>query len=682
MKLLRSVGRLNLVLVWSLAGLTLLFISYLFLQSGIFPLPYIKVSTLHELILLSFELFLVSLLFRISTRNPWGITQKSTYLLVFLIVNGFAAYPFVYFYLDPSRQEIPAILTLQPYLIPGYLALWSAAGIAALMAYQDTRRFRSWLVSRLYEQKKRDDVTGLERAARFAGHYPKIARLPVLGFITQKIYRQGMGYVLALILLTAVGLALRLWNIQVLPPYADELFHLNAAKAILQGASLQEVGYRRSFYTVTLPVVISFKVFGIRLWAARLAGVLFNVMGVIPLYWLGKRINKPVATLAAGLYLFSPWIIATSRTVREYAYYPFYFYLVAWVMMKFYEKLPSGMVFSRDYKKLLSVEILVYAGSLGLVLLYVIQIDPLSTFRVIFGMVLAFGLLVLRKFDLRHPANLIALGLTGLVGTILSISFFNSNDHSIATGGINDYYLKLFFESPPQQWYFNRPWIPIVLIVLVVWIATALHKSKPELFFILLTYTISHLSFALLWVKGSKPRYGISIEFWHILLMAAGLFIAQVILHRLVRVRGVVWVVLILLFWNIPQSLVPSLHRSPGEAPVTNEYHADLLPAYTYLQKHIRPGDGVVSSLYFSEYIAWMDHLALENVYPINQNRAKAKAVVSEAVSKHPHGWLVLYPRGEEDWWQPLPAKDHTYEGIRIKFIGWYGDQYILRWGD
>jgi len=39
-------------------------------------------------------------------------------------------------------------------------------------------------------------------------------------------------------------------------------------------------------------------------------------------------------------------------------------------------------------------------------------------------------------------------------------------------------------------------------------------------------------------------------------------------------------------------------------------------------------------------------------------------------------------PNLRTHWWQPLPSKDYTYEGVRIKFVGWFGDQYILRWGD
>jgi len=663
---------------YSLAALVSLCVAYLVLQGGILRLPYIQVSTLHKLIILGSELFLGLFLFSIYQKKTWGDVKKGTYLLVFLIANCFIAYPFLTFYLDKARLEVPLIRLIRPYLIPGYAALVASVGVIALLSYRDVGRFRAWLVGVVDGQEQRDLQAASEQEAHFRQRYPNLAHLP----LALALYREGWKYVLALLALMGLGLVLRLWNLGALPPYSDELLHLNAAKAIVQGLALGQIEYRRSLYTVTLPVAASFRLYGINLWAGRLPGVILNILGVLPLYMLSKRINKPVALLAVGLYVFSPWMIAISRTVREYATYALYFYLIAWIMLKFYEGLPSGLVFLRDYRNYLTPWNLVYAGVLGLVFIYFTWVDPLSTFKVILGMYLAFGLFLLRKLDWRNPGNLLIVLLVAAAGAFQVITFLTLRNRPLVTGTVDSYYLALFYDHPIQQWYYNRPLIAIVLLILALLAADFLRKKKVVLPFTLLIYGIAQLSFAALWVKGFKPRYAISIEFWHILIMAVGLFAAQAVVQKLTHKGTIAWVGLLLLFWNIPHTLLPSLNTTPGYAPITEEHHANLSAAYAYLQSHARSGDVLVSSTYFKNYVGWIGDLRFDKAFAFRYNRTEAKTVVFETIKNYPAGWIVLYTRGDDLWWQPLPPESLTHAEKRVKFVGWYGDQYILHWGE
>ncbi|MBT7685776.1 MAG: hypothetical protein HN669_09375, partial [Candidatus Marinimicrobia bacterium] len=101
---------------------------------------------------------------------------------------------------------------------------------------------------------------------------------------------------LILITIFSFALFLRLYNLGILPPYVDEYFHLNAAKSLLQGVSREAV-YQRSFFTVTLPVALSFKLFGMEIWAAQVPGAILGAMAMIPLYLITKKINKYIAIL-------------------------------------------------------------------------------------------------------------------------------------------------------------------------------------------------------------------------------------------------------------------------------------------------------------------------------------------------------------------------------------------------
>jgi predicted membrane-bound mannosyltransferase len=123
-----------------------------------------------------------------------------------------------------------------------------------------------------------------------------------------------------------IGLGLRLYNLGGFPAYVDEYLHMSTAIGIIKG---NPVEYFRAFLTVSLPVYLSYRIFGISLWAGRLPMVLINMLAIFPLYLLGRKINKGVGYLSVLLFMFSPWIIADSRTVRDYAVVPLFFYLAA-----------------------------------------------------------------------------------------------------------------------------------------------------------------------------------------------------------------------------------------------------------------------------------------------------------------------------------------------------------------
>ncbi len=162
--------------------------------------------------------------------------------------------------------------------------------------------------------------------------------------------RQDLAAVVALMVL---ALSLRGFNLGTAFPAVDEYYHLIAAQQLAQGAAMGAV-YQRGLWLVTLPMSLALRVFGHQLWAARMVGVLFNTLAIIPLYLLVRKINRPIAILACTLYSISPWIITFARVAREYAVYPFYFYWIVYGMIVLVEAVPAGFVFMRDWKRLLT----------------------------------------------------------------------------------------------------------------------------------------------------------------------------------------------------------------------------------------------------------------------------------------------------------------------------------------
>ena len=681
-KIRKSITAILIGLVVLLA-LPLAYLSLLYLK---LPVPYIQVSSLHEWIVLNGEILLTLLLYKIYTKDGWKASNTIYFFRDFFIANCIFAYPFIAFYTSRFQNVVPLLRTLRPYITLGYKVLLASTVVLIVYSVPHVNRFREWLRANLEMQRMQEEETQARRGARFLEKYPKLANTPLLGPIATKISEEGHATVIAFLVLAAIGLTLRLWNLDALPPTADETFHLVAAKAIFQGLPLNQTTYQRSLFTVTLPVVLSFKVFGMSLWSARFVGVFANILALFPLYLLGKKINKLVALTATGLFVLSPWMISVARIVREYAYYAFFFYLIAYVMVKFYEAVPNQLVLTRDYRQLFSWKNSFYIVILGFTLYYVVGIDPSSTFKLILIVYPVFGLLLLKKVDWRNPANiLLILFLCIAGGVILGVLL-------VVTGGkyvkiykqFNWSFLILFFDHPPQQWYYNRPLIAAILLAIAILATFIWDKRKFALPFISLTYVASQLSFALFKIKANKPRYAITTEFWHILVMAVGLVILFIVIDRYVKIKykGWLWAGLLLLFWNIPQSLVPSTYSLPGIHPITYEHHIDIAPAYSYLTTNINDDDVLVTTTYIDRFSRWSGGLNAKKIIYYTYTEKDAAKDIFDAIETYACGWIALdYQRGSM-YSKPVPLESFTDAGKQVTFLGWYGGVYLLRWCD
>ena len=111
---------------------------------------------------------------------------------------------------------------------------------------------------------------------------------------------------IAVWVLFAVGVAIRLVNLGGFPPYPDEDNHTSTALELLRTGTTT---YTRSLLTVTLPVLLSFKLLGVSWFEARLPMVLLSMASVWPLYAIASRVNRSVGVLAAFLFAISPWMI-------------------------------------------------------------------------------------------------------------------------------------------------------------------------------------------------------------------------------------------------------------------------------------------------------------------------------------------------------------------------------------
>lgn len=647
--------------------------------------PYIQLSNLHELILLSGELLILSGLYKKYFYPGWDASQLRVLVRDFLLANSVLTLPFVLFYTDRSLTVMPLFKLIRPYLIMGYLALIAVTIIAILSTQKNIRAMNTWLRGALDNQRELDEKKEAYRGERFRNKYPNFSSLIILGPGATKISKVGLGVILGFLVLVLFGLLLRIWNLDALPPYVDELNHLFAAKSISEGLEqLSQLDYDRSLYTVTLPVALFSKIFGFSVWNARFVGVLVNLLALIPLYLLGVRINKPIAMLSVGLFVFNPWMIAVSRNVREYAYYPFFFYLTALMMVKFYEAVPDNFHILKDFKSILTWSNLLILGVLSYIVYFAFVVDWHSTFQVILVLYPFWGLLLLRKIDWSSRSNLvICISLLTIV-LIIVIFLLSSSNFTIVRKKINEYFLLLFYIQPPQQWYYNRPLISVVLLVLAIFATTYLEKQKFVQPFVLLVYVSSLFAFSFFKIKTNRPRYAITGEFWHILVMAIGLYLAFIVLDKIFKTKHkwLIGLVLLLLFWNIPQSFLPALYTQAGMHPITDEYHADVVKVFSFLQGRVQKKDAVVITGFLEKNFQLLGGLASDNFIYYDYNEPGSQSKIYDAISTYPSGWIVLdYPRGYV-YSKPVPLEDFEYAGKQVVYLGWFIDSYVLRWGE
>ncbi len=667
---------------WASALLIALSIIYLVSPDWIFFIPHIEFTDIHKFIFLLEEVFLLVSILQIFLEDRWKGASKITYLFIFCASNYFFAQPFLRLYLEDIWLGVPEVRHLQPFMKLADNTLLVITVMLAFLARRDLNVFRKWLLGLIEKKRIKDEQAVAVRNAHIAKRYPKLASVPLLGQFIASFRREEWVVSLSLVVFIGAGLALRMCNLDLPFLHSDETFHLVAAKAIYQGEAFNHVDYHRCLYTVTFPAVLSMRLLGKSLWAARMAGVLFNVLAVIPLYLLTKRINKPIAVLAVGLHMLNPLMISTSQMVREYAYMAFYFYLVAFMMVKLYEAFPDAFVLIRDYRKLLCPKVIFYVCILGFVIYYVVIIDPLSTFKVIIMLYLAFVLVLARKFDWRNRSNL-WLGAIFLAAGVLilsNITLFEGDTYNFSIKGVNDFFLPLFYGNPIQQCNYNCPLFSITVLVLALLIIPFLNKHQFSLPFIVTNYLIAQAAFALFQVRGNKVRYAIPIQIWHVAIMAAGLYVAYIILQTLLKNRSIAWIVVLLLFLNIPHITSSHLQDQFGYSPITYAYISNVAPAYEYLETYLNKDDVLITTTFIDRYIQWEGGVKVGRIIHYWYDQPDAEQVIFDAIETYPEGWIVLdYERGYK-WSQPFPLGDSEHADKLVMFTGYFADQFIYHW--
>ena len=478
----------------------------------------------------------------------------------------------------------------------------------------------------------------------------------------------------------ALAILLRAFNLNYLPPFADEYSHLFAAKAIANGVSLN-AEYQRGLFIVTLPVALFFRVFGYQLWIARLCGVLFNALAIIPLYLLTKKINRQIAFLSCILYATNPWLIAVSRDVREYAYYPFYFYWIIYAMIMFWECFPDNFL-AAGWRKLLRFGVIFLAGALILPIIYVVMIDSTSTFKVIAIAYGVFGLLMLPKILSNNKKALLAVAI--LIFLILgSLYIYSAKRVFVSFHSIETYWLRYFFSNPQQQWYFNRlALIPMIGLTCAIFLAIQIRKINFIPFFFFVLFCASLLFYLFFFDRYIQARYIYNVEFWFIPLIAIGFYCIWTSLQLFFSGNKLpailISLALLALSMNSSQVLLPTFYNNYGWMPITEEYYDDVSMTQAFLLDKAKSGETLISTDY-GQYQSFEGNNTFGTIYYYNFQNKNPEGYILSIVSQHNSGWIVLDDQRYEAT-KPLPLKTIMVNNKKIEYMGEIANQFIWRW--
>lgn len=497
----------------------------------------------------------------------------------------------------------------------------------------------------------------------------------------------------AMLAAAVVGLALRLMKLETLPFYLDEQNHTHAALLIMRGEAND---YTRGLYSVTYPAILAFRLLGASWYSARLPMVLFNLLGVFPLYWVGKRFGRPAAILAVAFYLTNPWIIGSARNVREYALMGILFYVGLGLVLSLMETRATAATltlagFAREkWLALLGVAALMF---------YTLIIDPRGQFVLsLVYLPIGAAYYVYRRFSLSR--NLwwmvgvifgVLAALAGLVWRLIMVQKASDLAPRLPSLTYNPEMLQTLTQNAFQHnwWLAPMGWL-VLVVILAVALYSLMRLADPwHRAFALASLGFFAIFTFITFVLGSngypvRVRYGILLEYSLPLLLAALLTKAVSMLpakwqagwRSPVIIAGLA----LLLLTNPAGWLQIYRYRGGQQFVVTGNNHFRGDEAYHYIAQNLQPGETVVSNrFYYNDEMMgnqWGDF----NYININRLEVGENENFGDQLPKEAHGWIALYPESNFDIERYLKLRDFNSGNKQIRYLGKMGDVYVWDW--
>lgn len=493
--------------------------------------------------------------------------------------------------------------------------------------------------------------------------------------------------------LVALASAMRLWRLDLLEPYTDEYSHLQAGRLLSEGGGIR---YTRAAI-VTRAVAFAYQLnapldFMEYVTIGRIPGALMSALTVIPIYFLARRFGSSTAITAGVAWAVHPWATGVGRTIREYAYFPF-FSTLAVVLGVVAVRRASG----RPFLGLTAV--LAVAGA---TLAYA-RFDRASTFTahalIIVGVVGTFWFL--QSFAEGTRAIRIALLSSvpaAVVGLLVVLSSMNVPlDVNLADGALTGrrfYFVNLYAGGTAIVSLANFSAIGLLLVVASL---RALRGSERHLFIALLvTFLGTLVGMTLGWDRYVRPRYGFFLLPIFIVLLSAG---SVTIIGRLwsmletaveesARTRTRIVLTVVLLVFAVPLADLTYNVRSErhGYVRFTNEYHDRVSGVVAFMQREATASDALVATGVIVTPLRLVDADIVADrgrVAGYGYRSSTRHELVKETIIANATGFVALDAR-RTGWTQSLPREDFRITAgggeICVRILDRIDSNWMWRW--
>jgi 4-amino-4-deoxy-L-arabinose transferase-like glycosyltransferase len=200
-----------------------------------------------------------------------------------------------------------------------------------------------------------------------------------------------------IIALTLIAFFLRIYRVGFLSLWVDEYVHAVRAEGFIHGKPL--FADDNNGILLTVFVALSYLVFGVTEFAARLPSAIFGALLIPLLYFLGKLLfNREIGFVAAFLGTISLYEIFWSRVSRNYASFAFAYLLLVIIFYLAFESGKSQAYKGRLAKNSISVKYLALLPFAFLFALFNHQLTFFFIFSVMaYGSVLSIGKIIRKE---------------------------------------------------------------------------------------------------------------------------------------------------------------------------------------------------------------------------------------------------------------------------------------------
>ena len=486
-------------------------------------------------------------------------------------------------------------------------------------------------------------------------------------------------------ILAIVFLALRFCFLNGLYPTTDEYLHLLEAKSRLfpEGVLYSRNSYvRASFLTYIVERI--FEYFGTNVVLGRIPGVIISCLTSLLFYLFVKKENKTFAVICSLLFVFSPWSIMLSRTIREYIFFlPVNFLLSIYIFRR------VNTILDRKYKWYYLLPDFLITFLLGF---YSFKIDPSGTmkFSVVFYLI-GFIYWLLNSIQGKKISEwlkkvffnwkiLVAISVFMLISTLankfLGFSFSIMQVNILPSLNLSWIGYIFFDQSYGSLIFFG--------IFLVTGVLSSLKYCRNSQIGRLQTFYVTALLvilyfFSFHFGRYYRPRY-ISLVLPSLIIMSASgfLFIKNLLVEQLGLKQKNLFI-LLLIFINWPFVFYGFLAKGDGYVKVTYEFSEGMELVYDYLKDK---DDGYVLVTSLPEAADWYWDDGILKIFQFSYSDPDREKHLDKIVSMYRKGYFVIDERRNE--WGGYTFEENqwyiTKSGYIIKYVKTIDYYMIFEW--